>query len=161
MHVVIRDPIHNLFHTSLTLPEGVLVHETKTDILPAQQTTRPPSILLKNKSNLIFTLPPPPCFVYSFALSGLIPRLMSGKVQQQHSSSSGIFSLHPSLTGEKKKMEAQWPDPTGVPSEHHPHVPAGKHSQLSASAQPLLWLMLDLEALLHMGCKCIIPLPYK
>lgn len=74
---------------------------------------------------------------------------------------SGIFSLHSSLTGEKKKMETQWPDPTGVPSEHHPQVLAGKHSRLSASAQPLLWLMLDLEALLRMGCKCIIPLPYK
>ena len=61
----------------------------------------------------------------------------------------------------KKKTETQQPDPAGVPSEHHPHVPAGKHSHLSASAQHPPWLTVDLEALLHMSWKCIIPLPYK
>lgn len=50
MHVVIQDPICNLFHTSLTLPEGVLVHDTKTDILLAQQATYSPSLLLTTNS---------------------------------------------------------------------------------------------------------------
>ena len=78
MHVVIQDPVHNLFHTSLMLPEGVSVHDTKTDIFPARQMTHPPSLLLKNKFNLIFPPPPPLRFVHSIALSVLIRRLMSG-----------------------------------------------------------------------------------
>lgn len=124
----------------------------------------PPSLLLKNKLNLLFPSPPPLHFVHSFALSALIPRLRPGKDSPTaaFANFSGKFSQYPIsnflLTGENKDG-----NPTArsrrSPSEHHPHVPAGKGSQLPASAQHPPWLTLALKALLHMGCKCIIPPP--
>lgn len=86
MHVAIQDPIHNLFHTSLMLSEGndtSSITSAKEQIQFHTATTSSPMF----HALLCFASPHP------HTEDGTTAALAY---------SSGIFSLYPSLTGEKK-----------------------------------------------------------